>query len=91
MRSQGVYCKNVRQYDFPEKNLVVDSYVHNLTKLVRVANLEAELKRRLVPMTKFAANWDVVRNWPEQSRYEHGFWQRMQMHLLMQSPTSSMG
>jgi HEPN domain-containing protein len=63
-------AKQIRQFDFPEKKLVIDSYSHDLTKLVRLSGVshlhEAEIRENAA----FAANWFVARDWTEESRYE---------------------
>ena len=63
-------AKNVKQYDFPDKNTVRDSYTHDLVKLVKTAGLSDELKRKIASNPRFAANWDIVKDWSEDSRYK---------------------
>ncbi|MGH9448116.1 MAG: HEPN domain-containing protein [Terriglobia bacterium] len=46
----------------PKENL----YVHKLTKLLEAAELGDELQRDPV----FEAQWDTVKDWSEESRYE---------------------
>ena len=38
-------AKKTRRYDFPDKNLVAESYTHNPTKLMKVAGLEPDFNR----------------------------------------------
>ena len=62
-------AKNVRQHDFPDKRLVIDSYTHDLVKLVRTAGLDAELEHKTKESPNFVANWKLVKDWSENSRY----------------------
>jgi HEPN domain-containing protein len=36
-------AKKTRRYDFPDKQLAFDSYIHNIEKLVKVAGLQIQL------------------------------------------------
>jgi hypothetical protein len=62
--------RQIRENDFPDKRLVLDSYSHDLTKLVRLSGIadlhDAEAKSN----PSFATNWLVVKDWSEESRYE---------------------
>ncbi|OIP70032.1 MAG: DNA-binding protein [Oscillatoriales cyanobacterium CG2_30_40_61] len=62
-------AKKTQQYDFPDKNTVMDSYTHNLEKLVKVAGLDRELKSLLNDRV-FSSRWSEVRDWSEESRYK---------------------
>src|SRR5436309_15877366 len=59
-------AKKTRRHDYPEKQFVLDSYTHNLEKLVVLAGLklllDAELDLRLP--------WITVKDWTEESRYD---------------------
>jgi HEPN domain-containing protein len=62
-------AKETKRHDFPDKRKVDASHSHNLRELVRVAELE---EARIVYAGKdgvFRANWDIAREWSEQSRY----------------------
>jgi HEPN domain-containing protein len=63
-------AKQTKQYDFPDRRTVNDSYTHDLTKLVRTANLEPALDQEMRRDEDFAANWAVVGEWSEESRYQ---------------------
>jgi hypothetical protein len=54
----------------PSPRFVRDIYSHDLDKLVNVAGLRAELDTERASNERFAANWLLVRDWSEQSRYE---------------------
>jgi HEPN domain-containing protein len=61
--------RSIRQSEIPDKKFIQDCYTHNLRDLVRLAGLEnyrATLERT---NTNFAANWAIVKEWKETSRY----------------------
>jgi HEPN domain-containing protein len=63
-------AKQTRQYDFPDKKTVDESYTHDLTKLVRTAGLELDLEKETKSNPDFGINWSIVKDWSEKSRYE---------------------
>lgn len=62
-------AKNVKQYDFPDKKVVLDSYTHNITKLAQVAILISELSQEKHRDSQFEINWTLAERWSEESRY----------------------
>ena len=64
-------AKHTRRHEFPDRKIVNDSYTHDLTKLVKVGGLEPDLDQRQRVDPVFQAYWSVVRDWTEESRYEH--------------------
>jgi HEPN domain-containing protein len=62
--------KQIREFDFPDKKLITESYSHDLTKLLRLSGIghlhDAEIKTNAA----FENNWLVVKDWSEESRYE---------------------
>jgi HEPN domain-containing protein len=54
----------------PSPRFVRDIYSHDLDSLLNVAGLRAELDSERASNERFAANWLLVRDWSEQSRYE---------------------
>lgn len=69
MRLESVHCQKNKKYDFPDKKIVNDSYVHDLKKLIKVAGLELELDREMRANEKFASYWNTVQSWNEECRY----------------------
>ena len=63
-------AKNVNQYDFPDKKVVIDSYTHDLVRLIKTAELDIELDRKIASNSKFVANWKIAKDWSEDSRYK---------------------
>jgi len=63
-------AKQTQRYDFPDKGRVVDSYTHNLTELLRLAELRPDMTADSRVNSTLGANWATVRRWTEASRYE---------------------
>ena len=78
-------ARHTRRYDFPDRRIVEDSYTHDLTKLVRTANLQSSLERECSSNDGFARNWAVVKDWRIDSRY--AFWTRQQAEDLYRAVT----
>jgi HEPN domain-containing protein len=64
-------AKQVKEFDFPSKQLANDSYTHDLTKLLTTAGLKQELSQYEKEDKEFKLNWAVVNKWSEESRYEY--------------------
>ncbi len=62
-------AKQTERYDFPDKKEVLDSYTHDLNKLLKTSRLRDELKKARVQNAKLDVNWKLVRSWSEESRY----------------------
>ena len=62
--------KRTQRHEFPDRERVKDSYTHNLDKLIHVAELTNALKETELTHPKLNANWKIVRQWSEESRYE---------------------
>jgi hypothetical protein len=63
-------AKQVKEFDFPNKQLANDSYTHNLNKLLITAGLKQELTEQEKLNSEVKLNWAVVNRWSEESRYE---------------------
>lgn len=62
--------KQVNRHDFPDKKLAIESYTHNLEKLVEVAELQDGLEAAQAADEMFGRNWQVVCEWSAEDRYE---------------------
>ena len=62
-------AKQTQRFDFPDKKTVMESYTHDLEKLVKVAKLEKQLKS-LLNDPDFSLRWSMVKDWSEESRYQ---------------------
>lgn len=62
-------ARKTREFDFPDRKLVNDSHVHDLTKLLKVADIDGLLQEEERRNHDFATNWAIVKDWSEASRY----------------------
>ncbi len=53
----------------PDKKFVVDIHVHDLKKLIGLAGLTAELRKREAGSAQFSVNWALVTEWTPEVRY----------------------
>jgi HEPN domain-containing protein len=58
-------AKRTQQYEFPDKPFATKVYTHNLDVLLEVSELRGELAKD----EAFKANWNIVKEWSEESRY----------------------
>jgi hypothetical protein len=63
-------AKRTQQYDFPNKDLAQKSYTHKIWDLVKVAELNFDRDADAKANVNLAANWLVVQDWEESSRYQ---------------------
>ena len=63
-------ANRTREHDFAEKKVVIGSYTHDLGKLLDLAGLSDLLKNDVVGNIELKLDWETVRDWSEQSRYE---------------------
>ena len=80
-------AKQTQEFDFPDKKTVMDSYTHDLEKLVKVAKLDKELKS-LLNDANFSLRWLEVRDWSEESRYQtHNRQTALDIYSAITDPT----
>ena len=63
-------ARNVKRGDFPDKEIVMRSYTHDLQQLVIIAGLKAKLDADSKSDPSLTASWAVTMNWKETSRYQ---------------------
>ena len=64
-------ARTMRLYRFPpKKEFVYKIYSHNLNALVNAAGLDVQLDAAINANQAFAANWNTVKDWNEDSRYK---------------------
>lgn len=63
-------AKQIKEYDFPDKQLVLDSYTHNLEQLLRVSGVKREIELRMSADKAVEVNWTTVKDWTEAARYD---------------------
>lgn len=80
-------AKQTQEFDFPDKKTVMDSYTHDLEKLVKVAKLEKQLKS-LLNDPDFSLRWSMVKDWSEESRYQtHNRQKALDIYSAITDPT----
>jgi len=62
-------AKQTKRFDFPDRKLVVDSYTHDLEKLLQVSGLKVEHQDQMESDPSFAVNWTIIKDWSEDKRY----------------------
>ena len=62
-------AKQVKEFDFPDRKIVTDSHVHDLTKLLRLSGVGYLHEEELNKNAAFNDFWAVVKDWNETSRY----------------------
>lgn len=66
---KACFAKQVKRYDFPDKEDARKIFTHKFRDLVKLAKLSDELARVEQANSKFAAGWELVCKWTEESRY----------------------
>lgn len=62
-------AKQTERYEFPDKKRTQDSWQHSPLKLINAARLDTLLDAERRSDPRFSANWNVVQDWTEESRY----------------------
>lgn len=62
-------AKQTKRYDFPDRKLVQDSYVHDLEKLLNISGLKVLHQTQMQSDKIFEVNWATVKDWKEDKRY----------------------
>ncbi len=63
-------AKLTQQHDFPDKKLVDKSHTHDVERLMDAAGLTDLLKNDITGNEELELDWETVREWSEQSRYD---------------------
>src|SRR3990172_9223847 len=63
--------KQIKEHDFPDKQLILDSYTHNLEQLLRISGVKSQLDLRMTGDKAFEVNWTTVKDWTEAARYDN--------------------
>ena len=62
-------AKQTARYEFPDKRRAAAVYTHNLAELAKLVGLDEGLDGAEQTYPELYANWTIVRNWWELSRY----------------------
>jgi len=63
-------CKRTKRFDFPDKELAKEAWVHDLGKLIAVAELSGDLEHACKSNRGLEVNWATVKDWSEAKRYD---------------------
>ena len=63
-------AKQIREHDFPDRKLILDSYTHSLEQLLAISGLKSQFEARVSADKSFEVNWTTVKDWNEASRYD---------------------
>ncbi|MBI4442980.1 MAG: DNA-binding protein [Acidobacteria bacterium] len=64
--------KQFREHEVPDKGLVNSFYTHKLEQLLNLSGAKSEKEKRAQNDLAFEINWNTVRDWKEDTRYELG-------------------
>jgi HEPN domain-containing protein len=82
-------AKQINQHEIPNKSFVNEFYVHDLSRLVKLADIEQDFTSKIKTDPDFFVNWNIVRDWNESARYKE--WTEKQAKELYNSIESSKG
>lgn len=63
-------AKQVKEFDFPNKDLSNASHTHKLSELLAASGLKQKLNEKEKIDNDFVLNWAVAKDWTEVSRYD---------------------
>jgi HEPN domain-containing protein len=64
-------AQRTRQHEFPERD-AAKYYKHDLQELLTHAQLKQSLDAAMLTYPLLKKNWNIVKNWSEEARYENG-------------------
>jgi len=67
---KAAIAKQTKRYDFPNKQLAIDSYKHDFKSLLQTAGLWNTLEAATRISPTLGDNWAVIKDWKETSRYD---------------------
>lgn len=84
-------ARKTRRHEFPDKDVVNQSWTHKLEQLIKVAGLEQERDRERKVNPAFETNWGIVKDWDEDHRYDLGIENKAARDLLRAIAAPRMG
>jgi hypothetical protein len=58
-----------KEGDFPNKKFAIECHTHAIEQLVKAAGLKAQRDADAAANVDLEANWSIVKDWTEESRY----------------------
>lgn len=75
-------AKQTQEYDFPDKQMAISAWKHDLRHLLRLAGLEQPLKQATQNDLAMDISWVVTKDWNESDRYDHSITQQEAQGLV---------
>jgi len=69
---KALIAARTRQHEFPDKVLAKRAFTHDLKELLTISGRKSDWDRELNNDGELEQNWNIVRDWSEESRYEAG-------------------
>lgn len=63
-------AKQIRKHEFPDKKLILDSYSHDLEKLLHVSGLKTKFHEAINDNPELDVNWSIIKDWTVDARYD---------------------
>ena len=63
-------AKQVKRFEFPDKDLANQAWSHDLEKLIGIAGLKQALQEDMKANSAIELNWAIIKDWKESYRYE---------------------
>ena len=63
-------AKQIKQHEFPDKDLANRAWSHDLEKLIATAGLTLVLQSDMKNNSTLQLNWAIVKDWNQASRYD---------------------
>lgn len=75
-------AKQIRQNEFPDKKFILDSYTHDLDKLLNVSSLKTDLNDASNDNPELSVNWSIIKDWTVDSRYDQSIGEKRAQDLF---------
>lgn len=87
---KAAIAKQIRQHDFPDRKLILDSYTHDLGRLLDLSGLRTDFRSKSATDPALAVNWSTTKDWNETRRYDTNITAVMarDLHAAITDPTS---
>ena len=80
-------AKLTRRHEFPGKDFARNAYTHDFLQLIKTAELGEQYRIDIGENMQLAANWTIVKDWKEDSRY--AIWSPAQARALVEAITEA--
>ncbi len=78
-------------FDFPELKRAQNSHQHDLEKLIETAELKSTLDQRMAANPRFKVNWNTVKQWQIETRYDPNIVQSKAQELFSSATENNDG